>query len=355
MMLHSYILLTTTIIIKLTTKTTTSIRTKSWQTYLSAKAFHFNASLRAQHGNTQQIYIAFRNKIRGTGYVLPVVVQVTAAAESTILRFTRSYTKPKGLSKVEFFPVTGTSCAGSAIPKLQFMNCRLIRHVTTTKHLAFWCAHTRRRDFLQSSPKIPFNYQSHYRNKINQIIDNKVYMSSTMDKNNNSNDTMTTIEPTNINTKKPIVQYIFVRTDLKTTKPGNTVDDNETILWSNGAIAAQVAHASVAAIANGLQYNDVYTKQYIDIPTNQLQNMTKLVYAVSNEEELRQIQKVWFEQQQYTIANDSKSTADSNGSVGKGYLWQEQPENTPTAFATWPVERTNAISKLIKKLKVSFY
>ena len=39
----------------------------------------------------------------------------------------------------------------------------------------------------------------------------------------------------------------------------------------------------------------------------------------------------------------------------RGYVWLEQPEDVASAFATWPVVRTNKISKLVKNLKLSFF
>ena len=120
---------------------------------------------------------------------------------------------------------------------------------------------------------------------------------------------------------KPIVQYLFVRRDLD---------------WPQGAVAAQAAHASVAAIVEGTKAQDAATLQYT--APEQLTSMTKSVYGVDNEEELKSIQAAW----------ESKFGSESY------HLWIEQPENIPTALATWPVERTNAVSKVVKKLKVTY-
>ena len=122
---------------------------------------------------------------------------------------------------------------------------------------------------------------------------------------------------------KPIVQYIFVRNDLNQD-------------WPQGAIAAQVAHASVAAIIQGLNNQDEATIYYTS--STQLNYMTKNVYKVNNVEELNTIKEQW----------DTKFGSNSY------YMWIEQPENIPTALATVPLERTNPVSKLIKKFNVEY-
>lgn len=126
---------------------------------------------------------------------------------------------------------------------------------------------------------------------------------------------------------KPVVQYVFCRRDLK---------DEEGKVWPTGAVAAQVAHASVAAIAQGLERQDEATRYYIS--PDQLPGMTKYVYGVDSAEELEQV-KQGFEEK---FGNDSF------------HCWFEQPENIPTALATLPMERTNKVSKFVQKLKVSY-
>lgn len=142
--------------------------------------------------------------------------------------------------------------------------------------------------------------------------------------NTNSADDNNDNKPSN---KKPIVQYIVVRRDLA----------QEPYNWPPGAIAAQVAHVSVAAIAQGLETQDVDTAFYIS--ESNLPHMTKYVYGVNSLTELEQIRNIW------------QDKIDSNNY----YWWIEQPENIPTAFATWPIERTNKVSKIIKQMKLSFY
>lgn len=127
---------------------------------------------------------------------------------------------------------------------------------------------------------------------------------------------------------KPVVQYIFCRRDLV---------DEEGTPWPTGAVAAQVAHASVAAIAEGLsKTDDEATKYYIS--PQQLPSMTKYVYGVDSVEELTRV-KEGFEEK---FGSDSY------------HCWLEQPENIPTALATLPLERTNKVSKFVQKLKVSY-
>ena len=119
--------------------------------------------------------------------------------------------------------------------------------------------------------------------------------------------------------EKPVVQFIFVRRDLQD--------------WPQGAVAAQVAHASVAAIVEGTKAQDAATLHY----TDNLLRMTKYVYGVDSLDELESVKEKWASK------------------FGDTYhCWTEEPEHIPTALATWPLERTNPVSKLVKNLKVSF-
>jgi peptidyl-tRNA hydrolase len=137
--------------------------------------------------------------------------------------------------------------------------------------------------------------------------------------------------------KKPIVQYIFLRRDLED--------------WPAGAMAAQAAHVSVAAITQAVAAKDDDALEYV-APEN-LPHMTKYVYGVNNLAELEEVRAAWNELIQSTtntnIAMDDKDVALMS------YWWLEQPENIPTAFGTWPITRTNKVSKVIKNLKVSFF
>jgi peptidyl-tRNA hydrolase len=137
--------------------------------------------------------------------------------------------------------------------------------------------------------------------------------------------------------KKPIVQYIFLRRDLED--------------WPAGAMAAQAAHVSVAAITQAVAAKDDDALEYV-APEN-LPHMTKYVYGVDNLAELEEVRAAWNELIQSTtttaIAIDDKDAALMS------YWWLEQPENIPTAFGTWPITRTNKVSKVIKNLKVSFF
>lgn len=95
----------------------------------------------------------------------------------------------------------------------------------------------------------------------------------------------------------PIVQYIVVRADLG---------------WSAGALIAQGAHSSVAAIANSLQTET--TKQYIQ----ELDRMHKIVLKAENESQLKDLIE--------------KLKADSISH----YAWIEQPENILCSVSSAP-------------------
>jgi peptidyl-tRNA hydrolase len=145
--------------------------------------------------------------------------------------------------------------------------------------------------------------------------------------------------------KKPIVQYIFLRRDLAAD-------------WPAGAMAAQAAHVSVAAITQAISAENVDALQYV-APDN-LPHMTKYVYGVDNLNELQAVRAAWNEMIQSqstttTVDNTAKDDDDGTATALMSYWWVEQPENIPTAFGTWPVTRTNKVSKVIQKLKVSFF
>lgn len=72
---------------------------------------------------------------------------------------------------------------------------------------------------------------------------------------------------------------------------------------------------------------------------------TKYVYGVDNLEGLEQVREKWM-----TSIPFEEGVSPIEGVEGPCYWWVEQPDNIPAAFATWPVERTNKASKLIKKL-----
>lgn len=133
-------------------------------------------------------------------------------------------------------------------------------------------------------------------------------------------------------TKKKVVQYIFLRRDLT---------------WPNGAMATQAAHASVAAIAEALNAGSQDTKEYIS-PEN-LPRMTKYVYGVDDVEELQKVRNEW--NQMIQSLRDEPIEGDSL----ECYWWVEQPENIPSAMATWPIARTNKVSKVIKNLNLDYF
>jgi peptidyl-tRNA hydrolase len=137
--------------------------------------------------------------------------------------------------------------------------------------------------------------------------------------------------------KKPIVQYIFLRRDLED--------------WPAGAMAAQAAHVSVAAITQAVAAKDDDALEYV-APEN-LPHMTKYVYGVDNLKELEEVRSAWNALIQSTTTT-VMATGDKEATL-MSYWWLEQPENIPTAFGTWPITRTNKVSKVIKNLKVSFF
>jgi peptidyl-tRNA hydrolase len=141
--------------------------------------------------------------------------------------------------------------------------------------------------------------------------------------------------------KKPIVQYIFLRRDLED--------------WPAGAMAAQAAHVSVAAITQAVAAQDADALEYV-APEN-LPHMTKYVYGVDNLAELEVVRAAWNDliQSQSTTNAGDIAIDDDNDIALMSYWWLEQPENIPTAFGTWPITRTNKVSKAIKNLGVSFF
>ena len=137
--------------------------------------------------------------------------------------------------------------------------------------------------------------------------------------------------------KVPVIaQYIFLRRDLD---------------WPAGAMAAQAAHASVAAIAEGLAAQHEATATYVS--PEQLPRMTKMVYGVDNLEQLESVKEAWNKLIQST-EGDNNDTSKEDCCL-QAYWWVEQPENIPSAMATWPIVRTNKVSKVIKNLKLSYF
>ena len=117
-------------------------------------------------------------------------------------------------------------------------------------------------------------------------------------------------------------------------------------------MAAQAAHASVAAIATALQVNHSDTQTYVS--SQNLPHMTKYVYGVDTLEELEQVRNIWKEKLPLELEEEN-----SNNNIhqfeGSFHWWVEQPENIPSAFATWPIERTNKVSKVVKSMKLTFF
>lgn len=103
-----------------------------------------------------------------------------------------------------------------------------------------------------------------------------------------------------------LIQYIVVRSDLKAS-------------WPLGALIAQGAHASVAAIAKTQSNTD--TVAYL----SDLENMTKCVLGIESVDALRDL-----------------STSLSNAKVDH-HLWVEQPENAAVALATAPARKSSVV------------
>jgi peptidyl-tRNA hydrolase len=100
----------------------------------------------------------------------------------------------------------------------------------------------------------------------------------------------------------PLIQYVVMRTDLK---------------WTLGALAAQAAHAAVAAVwmtKDAADTNAYCAPEAID-------SMHKVVLGCGSREQLEKI----------------ADTLRTDGVAFK--LWNEQPENVPTCLATAPAEK----------------
>lgn len=111
-------------------------------------------------------------------------------------------------------------------------------------------------------------------------------------------------------------QYIVLRRDLVMNMG-----------WPVGAVVAQGAHASTAAIASSL--TDVKTSEYL----KDLGNMHKVVLAVKDEAHLLK-------------------TATALEAAGLNFhLWREMPENIPTALALTPYTRGD-VGNTLRRLKL---
>lgn len=130
----------------------------------------------------------------------------------------------------------------------------------------------------------------------------------------NLNDINTANKPDDLNKEKndPIVQYIAIRSDLK---------------WPKGALIAQGAHASVAAIH--LNYNDSETVKYL----NNLDSMHKVVVGVPSQNDLVDLNEL-------LLKNNIKFK-----------LWTEQPENSPVCIATKPYYKS-LVESFFKSFKL---
>merc|ERR1712110_4639 len=114
----------------------------------------------------------------------------------------------------------------------------------------------------------------------------------------------------------PLVQYVIVRRDLI-----------QKFGWPVGPVIAQACHASVAALFRFVE--DPKVKEY----TTQLESMHKVILEVSSEDALRNLSKKLTEAQ---IDH---------------HLWQELPEEIPTALATKP-DTKDTLRPYFKKCKL---
>jgi len=119
-----------------------------------------------------------------------------------------------------------------------------------------------------------------------------------------------------VNNEDPIVQYLLVRRDLKKLKS-----------YNDGAIIAQACHASTAILFQTL--DDDITKNYL----KNLDRMHKIVLGVDSANDLLHVHNLLDENQI------------------KHYLWNEQPENIPTALAIKPYKRTD-VEQYFKNYKL---
>uniref|UniRef100_A0A1B0C401 peptidyl-tRNA hydrolase n=1 Tax=Glossina palpalis gambiensis TaxID=67801 RepID=A0A1B0C401_9MUSC len=113
-----------------------------------------------------------------------------------------------------------------------------------------------------------------------------------------------------------IVQYIIVRSDLKTI-----------LNWPLGAVIAQCCHAATAVLR--LFADDEQTIQYLE----DLDNMHKVILEAKNDTVLLK------------LAEKLKE-----GDI-KHKLWIEQPENIPTCLAIKPYAKEN-VQQYVKHLKL---
>lgn len=119
----------------------------------------------------------------------------------------------------------------------------------------------------------------------------------------------------NTNGEDVLTQYIILRRDLWREKS-----------WPLGSIAAQVAHASVAALET-FKTNEA-SKRYVS--EERLASMTKVVLEVKGEAQLMRL---------------SEKLTENNI---EHYVWREQPEDYATCVALRPY-RKEEVRELLKK------
>ena len=131
--------------------------------------------------------------------------------------------------------------------------------------------------------------------------------------------TTTTKEEEEKNNEDVLTQYIILRRDLWREKA-----------WPLGSIAAQVAHASVAALETFKTNED--SIQYV--AKERLSSMTKVVLEVKGEAQLMTL---------------SEKLTENNIDY---YAWREQPEDYVTCVALRPY-RKEEVKELLKKCNLA--
>ena len=131
--------------------------------------------------------------------------------------------------------------------------------------------------------------------------------------------TMTSATNGDVNNEDVLTQYIILRRDLWREKA-----------WPLGSIAAQVAHASVAALET-FKTNEDSIKY---VAKERLSSMTKVVLEVKGEAQLMTL---------------SEKLTENNIDY---YAWREQPEDYVTCVALRPY-RKEEVKELLKKCNLA--
>ncbi|XP_026189645.1 uncharacterized protein LOC113146456 [Cyclospora cayetanensis] len=107
----------------------------------------------------------------------------------------------------------------------------------------------------------------------------------------------------------PLIQYVVLRQDLATE-----------LKWPLGAVVAQACHAAVDALGLAMEADKETARRYLAAGSS----MRTVVLQVANEAELLKLQDKL-----------------KKNHIGHK-LWQEEPENIPTALASVPIQKSAA-------------